>query len=49
MRKTISEWGVCYWCGTTDGPFEADHVFPASLNCTIEDVNTIWEQLRYEL
>lgn len=31
MRKTISKWGVCYWCGTTDGPFEADHVFPASL------------------
>lgn len=36
MRKTISKWGVCYWCGTTDGPFEADHVFPASL---MEDNN----------
>ena len=29
--KTINKWGVCYWCGTTDGPFEVDHVFPASL------------------
>lgn len=31
VPETANTYGVCWYCGNTEGPFEVDHIFPKSL------------------